>query len=305
MSASPPHDLLDQLRWIAIYKSWLPFNLRGWVSSLGLHVQDKSSGSWTRLQAGGALRKYIDAWREGKGPWEVTSFNGEVWKRRFAPVVSPTLEIAEFLQERVDYFDGLDPDGAEALTAALNHHKQTGGWTPLPRLSEETKLLLQDAKQADAEAVRRVATASNMEKLEDKLRANPSAISALDNLWLGYLSLERYREAESALGRAIELNPGSYHYKTLGKLYLAALSTSTRGKGLQVSMFPRVDEPKDLNHDTEVLRDLAELNLQSAYDLDTQGGAAGEALKELELALQCCKEPSEARFAEFDRFKAI
>ena len=90
MSKKNLDELLSTLALIALYKSWLPFNLRGWVNALGLHVQERKAGRWTRLQAGGSLRSYIDVWREGDGDWQVKKFDRETWERRFAHVVEPT-----------------------------------------------------------------------------------------------------------------------------------------------------------------------------------------------------------------------
>lgn len=57
-------ELLETLGWIVLDKSLLPFSLRGWVNALGLHVQERHAGGWTRIQAGGSLRSYLDAWRQ-------------------------------------------------------------------------------------------------------------------------------------------------------------------------------------------------------------------------------------------------
>jgi len=67
-------DLLSTLSFITMRKSLLPFNLRGWVNILGLHVHERNYGvpgsHWgSRLQAGGSLRSYLDVWREGDGDW--------------------------------------------------------------------------------------------------------------------------------------------------------------------------------------------------------------------------------------------
>ena len=37
-------EALATLRLVAMFKSWLPFNLRGWVNALGLHVQERKVG---------------------------------------------------------------------------------------------------------------------------------------------------------------------------------------------------------------------------------------------------------------------
>ncbi len=119
-------ELLNTLGLIALYKSILPFPLRGWVSALGLHVQERKAGRSTRLQAGGSFRSYLDAWQENQGAWQVKKFDEATWELRFAHVVQPTIEIAEFLIERVANFGDLDAEGADALNAALHHYKTTG-----------------------------------------------------------------------------------------------------------------------------------------------------------------------------------
>ena len=88
--------LLNILGFIALFKSILPFSLRGWVTSLGLHVQQMESGGWTRIQAGGKFRSYLDAWRQNEGVWDIRKFDSVTWEHRFANLVHPTYNIAEY-----------------------------------------------------------------------------------------------------------------------------------------------------------------------------------------------------------------
>ena len=150
MGKNSVDELLDTLSLIALYKSLLPFRLRGWVSALGLHVQERKAGRLTLLRAGGRFRSFLDAWLENEGAMQVKKFDEATWERRFAHVVQPTIEIAEFLIERVTNFGDLDAEGADALNTALHLYKTTGGSLGLPKVPERVK-----EERRDQEARRR------------------------------------------------------------------------------------------------------------------------------------------------------
>lgn len=303
-------DLLNTLSLVAMYKSMLPFNLRGWVNALGLHVQERKAGRWTRLQAGGSLRSYIDVWREGDGDWQVKKFDTETWERRFAHVVEPTCEIADFLSQRVHWFGDLDAEGAAALNQALQHYKDTGVWSGLPKVPEDVidRRLKEEARaEAKEEQDRRIRLISDNEK---RVRNDP-----LDRLaWLSlsdlYLKEQRYKDMENALKMSLKADAAklgrqySLTYVQLGKIYLAALSVSVRGKGIPIlGYFPSNVNAETLGYSIEQLRELAKENLSKAYKMDKKAGFKEGDLKELELALKAAGALSVEAFEEFDRYK--
>jgi hypothetical protein len=131
MKETSQEQLLDKLSYIAWSKKFLPFQLRGWVNSLGLHVQQQKADPWTRLRAGGSIRSYIDAWREGEGNWEVKRFNSRTWERRFSHLVEPTFEVVGFLEMK-EIWGQLDADAELMLKTVIEHYKDTGEWLGLP-----------------------------------------------------------------------------------------------------------------------------------------------------------------------------
>lgn len=132
MESKNLEELLYTLSEIALRKSILPLRFRGWVAALGLHVQIRKAGGWTRLKAGGRWRSYVDAWCEAGGAWEIRKFDRETWERRFAHLVKPTFDIAEFLKNRAGYYGALDAEEWAILDEAILHYKIHGIWIGLP-----------------------------------------------------------------------------------------------------------------------------------------------------------------------------
>lgn len=273
-------ETLATISLVAMFKSWLPFNLRGWVNALGLHVQERKSGQWTRLQAGGSLRSYIDAWREGDGNWQVKKFDTETWRRRFAHLVEPTCEIASFLNQRVQYFGRLDAEGAVALNDALQHYHATGMWSGLPAVSEDVineELKERARSEAEEEHRIRIRLISYHEK---RVRKDPLDRSAWGDLSDLYFKEQRYKDMENALKmqlKAEESKLGSQScitYLVLGEVYFAALSTSIRGRGVAIwgYMPPSKVKPEVLDYTVGQLRTLAIDNLSKASELLKKAG---------------------------------
>ena len=103
---------------------------------IGLQVQERSAGGMKRLQAGGSLRSYLEVWTEPDGTRRIHKFDQQAWFRRFAPLVEPTAEIAEYLYDCSAAFGGLPPDAGSALKSAIAHFESTGEWSDLPKLDE-------------------------------------------------------------------------------------------------------------------------------------------------------------------------
>ena len=89
-------DLTSKLSFIALIKQGLPFTMRGWVSVLGLHVQERRAGGISQLQAGGKFRSYFDAWKEEE-EYRIRKFDPAAWEQRFAHLVDPTTDVVSFL----------------------------------------------------------------------------------------------------------------------------------------------------------------------------------------------------------------
>lgn len=225
------NELLSTLALIALYKSWLPSHLRGWVNALGLYVREHKTGTYTSLQAGGSLRSYIDAWREGKGEWQVRKFDKDTWERRFAHIIEPTFEIAEFLNDRVTYFKDLDTEGASAFKGVLTHYNNTGKWERLPKVSED---IIRTKEYEDAEATEQKEHQNRLRLISvnsNLLKKDPLDRNALISLPELLYKEQKYKDMENALKMRLEADASKLGfqywstYKELGKTYLAALST--------------------------------------------------------------------------------
>jgi len=299
------YELLRTLEAIAFLKSMLPLHLRGWINSLGLYVQACEAGQRTRLQAGGNLHSYLDVWQEGQGDWQIRKFDGDTWERRFAHVVEPTYQIADFLSDRVASFGDLDSEGANVLSHALQHYKDTGVWLGLPKIPEEVMRKLAEEKARARAQEERQKRLRRITDVEAEVRKNP-----LDRLaWLSlpflYYQEQRFKDMENALKMQLKIKGGPYSstYKELGKTYLAVLSVSLRGKGIPILGYePSNVTVETLGYSIDELRDLARENLSKAYEMDKEAGFKEEDLKELELALKATYTPSLEVFDELDRY---
>lgn len=299
-------ELISTLRLIAMYKSMLPFNLRGWVNALGLHVQERKAGQWTRLQAGGSLRSYIDLWREGDGDWQVKKFDAETWERRFAHVLEPTCEIADFLCQCVDWSGNVDAWGGAVLNQVLQHYKDTGAWLGLPKVPEDVidrRLLEEYRAREQEEHQNRLRLISVYKKL---LKKDPLDRNALISLAELFCKEQKYEDMENALKKLLitEESKGYMTCLQLGELYLAALSTSIRGKGVSIwgYILPSSVKPEALNHTVDQLRTLTIDNLSRAYELLKKAGFKDKDpwIEEVELALKAASTLSVEAFEEFD-----
>lgn len=303
-------ELLDSLGWIALHKRMLPRGLRGWVNALGLFVQERKAGRWTRLQAGGSLRSYLDAWQEDEGEWQIKKFDKATWERRFAHVVQPTVEIADFLSERATYFGDLDNEGAAVLNGVLQRYKSTGQWPGLPRVSEDVKLTWAEEEvklRGQEEREKRLRQISDLEK---RVRADPFDRHAWGSLHLLYYHEERFKDLENALKKSLQTDASelgfqySINYKALGKTYLAALANSIRGEGIPIWGYtPSNVRAEELGYSIEELRALAQQNLFKANEMDKQAGFGEEDLREIDLALRCATDISPQAFEAFDKYK--
>ena len=326
-------ELLNTLKAIAFLKSMLPFQLHGHVNTLGLYVPAREAGHRSRLQAGGSFRSYLDAWQEGEGNWQVMKFDKDTWERRFAHLVEPTYQIADFLSNRVASFGDLDSAGASALDNAFQHYRDTGVWLGLPKVPEEVmNKLAKERAGARLEKERRKIL-SRIAYYEAIVRKDPSDRDAWFSLSEWYFDEQRYKDMENALKMAVEkideARPGgaySLSYRKLGLTYLAALSVSIRGKGITVFirlpwnvMTAETSEyttkellqlakrnmkltTEALGYSTNQLRELAKENLSKAYEMDKKAGNK-TFLREMDLALNAANTLSIEAFEELDKYQ--
>jgi hypothetical protein len=279
------------------------------VNALGFYVQERKVGRLTRLQAGGRLRSYLDVWQEDDNEWQVKKFDRETWERRFAHIVEPTYEIADFLSKRISYFGDLDSEGAIALNHTLQHYRETGVWLGLPKVPEDFihKLAKEKAeariKEEREKRLRRIA------ENEKSIRKDPLDRDAWSSLPYLYLEEQRYKDTENALKMSLKADSiklgtqYSVTYMILGKIYLAALSVSIRGKGIPILGYePSNVTAETLGYSIDELRKLAKENLSKAYEMDKKDGST-VFLKELELALKAADSPSVAVFEELERYQ--
>ena len=124
-------DLTSKLSFIALIKQGLPFTMRGWVSVLGLHVQERRAGGISRLQAGGKFRSYFDAWKEEE-EYRIRKFDPAAWEQRFAHLVDPTTDVVSFLANLASAGDEPPKEALVHLSQAAQIFERTGNWIGLP-----------------------------------------------------------------------------------------------------------------------------------------------------------------------------
>ena len=168
-------QILDCLGRIGLNKTLMLRRLRGWVSSLGLHVQLKDD--WKRVIAGGMWRPCIDATAQEDGTWHVSKFDRAAWDKRFAHLLGPTLEISEFIAQFGDE-GGLHGEPERVYWNTILHYRSTGEWNGLETTREvgqasmagrENEKFKQLALQAHNKMVPLIA------KLEKQIADNPRA----------------------------------------------------------------------------------------------------------------------------------
>jgi hypothetical protein len=71
-------DVLYVVSEIARIKDRFPAPLKGYVAELDLHVQKRSAGEWTRLQAGGKYRSYLDAFQKWSPIADFDTADGDI-----------------------------------------------------------------------------------------------------------------------------------------------------------------------------------------------------------------------------------
>lgn len=285
-------EMLDQLGWIALYKSMLPWSLRGWVNALDLHVQERKAGTVTRMQAGGKFRKYLDAWQEQEGQWKVKRFDRDVWDRRFSQVVEPTLEIADYLMTCTSGQEDVDATTLQALEFAVAQFNSTGVWPGLPiqevRQEQDKQMLLQEFRE-----------------LGKRLEADREDMGAWEAIGLLYVMDKRPKDAEQAFREAIRIvttraiNP-IRNFRYLGRLYLEALGNAVAQIDIPIKYdrayaLPNLT-PDDLGYTVEQLRTLSSEYLNRALSAMHEDDIG---YLETKFALDAAREPTGAAFRVF------
>lgn len=287
-------DLLNTLSFIGLNKFMLPFNLRGWVNALGLHVQERKAGQWTRLQAGGSLRSYLDAWRQEEGEWQVRKFYQETWKQRFGYLVGPTYNIADYLLKSLDPDGNLDRERGAVLNETIEHFKSTKEWLWLPGVAIDLDEV--SMQMAQLEPARLDSTIAYAERLREGSK-EPFDWQFLAML---YDLAGRYKDMENAIKTAYELVCSGFRgtewmawrwHKTLGMFYYAAYNNLEGGQDVVVlGSIPSKVTTYSLGYTVDEVRALAQETLECAYAEAKRGKTEQESpeLKEIEQAIRVC-----------------
>ena len=291
-------DLLNALGFTAWHKSMLPFNLRGWVNALGLYVQERKAGRWTRLQAGGSLRSYLDVWQEDHGDRQVRKFDEETWERRFDRLVMPTYNIADFLFKNSAKQQRLGSEQDTALRRAIEHYEQTQYWRWLPGVAADLKQVSEQMSGLKpARLLEEVAHA-------ERLRVTSEDPGDWQFLALLYDLAGRYKDAEKALETAYSLvctdfksvEWMAWHWRTtLGMLYFAAFSNSQHsGEVVVLGSLPSEATPESMGYTAEEVRDLAQRTLGAtlADAKRSETKTSDKEMQDIESAIAACASAS-------------
>lgn len=150
---------------------------------------------------------------------------------------------------------------------------------------------------------------NGISEIEKRIRNDPLDRSAWLLLSDLYFKEQRYKDLENALKMSLKADAAklgrqySITYMQLGKIYLAALSVSVRGKGIPIlGYIPSNVNAETLGYSIEELCELAKENLSKAYEMDKKAGIE-EFLEELDLALNAVSVLSVEAFEKFDRYQ--
>ena len=293
-------ELLGTLSFIALWKSLLPFGLRGWVNALGLHVQERKGGQWARLQAGGSFRSYLHAWREGEGDWQVSKLDHEMWEHRFAHVVDPTHNIAKYLFHATGT-GGLDGGKGAILKEAIDHFKSTGEWLWLPGVVVDLKEISAQMAQLEPTELSRII------RHAESFRQGSKDPHDWWFLAMVYDLAARYKDFETNINTAYDLICSEYTgaewmvwrwREGVAMLYFAAFSNSKLGQGVVVlGNLPSQVTASSLGYTIDEVRARAEESLERArtdarraeVELGSLDEEETQALKQIEEAIDVCR----------------
>jgi len=142
---SPPEtvdakQLVVLLHWVGSVKNLLPFNRRGNLSVMGIHVQLSFKRDHWNLKAGGTFRTYFEADSPPTSEmtpgnlhpevtsWNVTKYDTSTWQKRFAKVVWPMVDLTTVLTVAIEI---QSENGFQMIDQAISAYEQTGHWTPI------------------------------------------------------------------------------------------------------------------------------------------------------------------------------
>ena len=197
-------ELIQNLEEIAKIKKGLPARSRGYCSELGLYVQMREAGGMARLQAGGKFRSRINLWRDSPTDfWQVKKYRTGDWES----LVEPTLELAEWLEARGGVTSRVKGD----FRYSIKGFRSTGELELPERLEsfqDDSVLGCLLNSYPEVHGDWDDATAWRLEKeLLEYLEANPRHAAAWQALMRMYDIRSRYKEALTALDKAISIAP--------------------------------------------------------------------------------------------------
>lgn len=253
----PPDELIDKVRFIADTKEGLPFKYRGLLNIQGVYYQGRvlPDGSLFYMAGGRFIPKLTFA-VERDGSVTVRKYKPGEWES----AVDAAEEMAWKLLEETT------PPEDELLRRAKELQEQ--------ERKQKEKL----HHEIQVESI------SRYEKLVKK--GSPSA----HNCWeaaICYEELGKFKDEETAIKKACELEPNWFqYYEDLGRIYLAALSNTIRGKAIPaIWTNPSNVTLESLELPTERAHSLAKENLDKAYNLAKEQNADEFFLQKIREAL--------------------
>lgn len=258
----PSEELIGKVRFIADTKENLPFSYRGLLNVEGVYYQVRSSlGGRLFYMAGGKFIPKLTFTVEPDGSVTVQKYKPGEWET--------SVDVAEEMAWKL--FEATTPPEDELLRRAKELEEQ------------ERKRKEKLHHQIQVEAI------SRYENLVKK--GTPSAHSCWEAAKC-YEELGSFKDEETAIKKACELEPdrGQY-YEDLGRIYLAALSNTLRGKSISaIWTNPSNVTVESLRLTTEQVCSLAEENLDKAYRLAKENNASEFFLQKLREALDYLRE---------------
>lgn len=242
------------------------------------------------------MRSYVDAWKEEEGEWQIKKFDETSWQRRFAHVVAPTYNIADYLLRHSAQPGGLTDAEGLNLRAAIENSKSSQYWRWLPGVATDLEeVSRQMARMGGSKLIEEIAYAEQLRK--SSRHPEDWQFSALLYDFAG-----RYKDMENALKTAYSLVCGDFEgtesmvwrwRRTIGMLYFAAYCNAKRKQEVVVlGTIPSSVTPESLLYTIEEVSALAVETLKAAAEDAKHSNLVQEAeMQEIETTITACETP--------------